>query len=326
MREPLFLKNNRLKWQEYQQLLFQDKEEDTDPDRMADLYISLTDDLAYSRTFYPRSKVVKYLNGLAAQTHMLIFKNKREKKNRLLSFWAEELPEVYGRAHRYMLYALIVFLASAALGWISTINDSQIPTLLFGEDYMNMTIENIQAGNPTGVYQDAQPFDMFMRISVNNVKVSFAVFVGGILLGLGTIYMLFYNGFMVGVFFGLFYTHNVFDKAAPVVLIHGTLELSAIVIAAGAGFMLGSSFMFPGTFTRLQSLQKGAIDSVKIMIGLVPIFTVAAFLESYITRYSNMHIVAKGAIIVLSAAFILLYYVIYPIIYKNANYGQNQTI
>lgn len=325
MREPLFLKQNRHKWREYEENLFEEKSEDMDPDRMAELYIQLTDDLAYSRTFYPRSAIVRYLNGLAARTHLLIYQNKKDKSNRFLSFWTEELPLIYFRAQKYMLYAFLIFTITALMGWLSVMKDPTIANTVFGDEYVEMTITNIQNNDPTGVYKDDDMFSMFMHIAKNNIGVCFKTFVMGIFFSVGTVFILFRNGFMFGAFLGLFQTHNVLSTAWSTVMIHGTLELSAIVIGGAAGMMLGNSFMFPGTHTRIQSLQKGAKDGVKIIIGLIPVFTLAAFLESYITRYSEMPLILKMAIIGLSLAYIVWYYVIFPISINHQIQHERQT-
>lgn len=325
MREPLFLKQNRHKWREYEENLFEEKSEDMDPDRMAELYIQLTDDLAYSRTFYPRSAIVRYLNGLAARTHLLIYQNKKDKNNRFLSFWTEELPLIYFRAQKYMLYSFLIFTITTLMGWMSVMKDPTIANTVFGDEYVDMTITNIENGDPTGVYKDDDAFSMFVHIAKNNIGVSFYAFVMGIVFSVGTVYILFNNGFMFGAFLGMFQTHNVLATAWPVVMIHGTLELSAIVIGGAAGMMLGNSFMFPGTHTRMESLQRGAKDGVKIIIGLIPIFTVAAFLESYTTRHSDMPLILKMGIIVLSLAYIVWYYVLLPISIKNQIQHERQT-
>ncbi len=97
MREPAFLRQNKDKWREYEQTLFEEKNQKkkVNPDHLANLYVQLTDDLAYARTFYPKSKTVKYLNGLAARTHLAIYKNKKEKKNKFLEFWTTDLPLIH---------------------------------------------------------------------------------------------------------------------------------------------------------------------------------------------------------------------------------------
>ena len=296
-------------------MLFGGKRTDMDPDRLAELYVQLTDDLAYARTFYPRSQVVRYLNGLAARTHLAIYRNKKDPGSRFLTFWTRELPLIYQRNHRYMLYAFLIFTFSFVLGMLGALHEETFVRVVLGDAYVDMTLDNIEAGDPMGVYKRTSPVVMFFEIAFNNIRVAFNTFALGIIFSAGTIYLLFYNGVMVGAFLTFFHTQNQLWEALPVVYIHGTLELSAIVIAGGAGFTLGNSLLFPGTYTRLVSVQRAAREGVKILIGLVPVFLMAAFLESFITRLTGMWLGFKLGIIILSLAFVCWYYVIYPVLY-----------
>ena len=97
-----------------------------------------------------------------------------------------------------------------------------------------------------------------------------------------------------------------------VVFVHGTLELWSIIIAGAAGLIMGNSFLFPGTFTRTQSLIRGGKNGLKIVVGLVPLFVTAAFFESFVTRYSNMPVWISISILAVSIAFIIWYFIIYP--------------
>ena len=118
---------------------------------------------------------------------------------------------------------------------------------------------------------------------------------------------------MVGAFIYLFIERGMFGIAFTTIFIHGTLELAAIVIAGASGIILGNSWMFPATRSRIDSLRNGARDAVKIIIGLVPVFIVAALLESFVTRhYLELGMVGRLLIISCSAAFIIWYFIIYP--------------
>ena len=107
-------------------------------------------------------------------------------------------------------------------------------------------------------------------------------------------------------------------QSVLVVWVHGTLEISAIIIAGGAGLIVGNSILFPGTHKRLGSLKRGAKDGLKLMIGLVPVFIVAAFLEGYITRYSTMPKAVSISILATSFSFIIWYFILYPIKVHNS--------
>lgn len=305
MREALFLKQNVERWKSYEKPV-------SDPDIIAERFVALTDDLAYAKTFYPGSKTVRYINALAADIHLSIYRNRKEKRNRFVEFWATELPLVMARNQAALLYAFLFFMAFVAMGALSAYYDSDFLRLILGDGYVDMTIENIENGDPFGVYKREDPLMMFLYIAKNNIQVSFVVFVFGAAFSVGTVYFLFQNGIMLGSFEYFFFRHGLGMKSILVVFVHGTLEISAIVIAGAAGLVLGNSIMFPGTYPRKYSMMRGAKDGIKIMVGLVPIFLVAAFFEGFVTRYTGMPLPLSISILVLSAAFIIWYFVIYP--------------
>jgi uncharacterized membrane protein SpoIIM required for sporulation len=307
MREAQFHKQNKDRWTTYENVQAQD------PDELAERFIQLTDDLSYARTFYPNSKTVAYLNGLAGRIHLAIYKNRKEKSNRILQFWKIELPLVMARHQQALLYAFVVFMFSVLIGILSAHFDDQFVRLILGDNYVNMTNENIEKGDPFGVYKQADPLVMFLGIAFNNIFVSFRVFVMGLLLGIGTIQGLLYNGIMLGSFEYYFFARGLGWDSVLVVFIHGTLEISAIVIAGAAGLILGGSVLFPGTYTRWQSVMKGTKDGLKIIIGLLPVFLLAAFFEGFITRHTDMPPWAGIIILLGSLGFILYYFVWYPL-------------
>jgi len=176
-----------------------------------------------------------------------------------------------------------------------------------------MTEDNIAKGDPFGVYKSGDRLGMFLHIAVNNIRVSFMLFVAGLFVSIGTVWMLFQNGVMLGAFQYYFFAKGLGLKSILVIWIHGTLEISSIIIAGAAGLILGNSILFPRTHKRLDSLKNGAKDGLKCMIGLVPVFLTAAFLEGFVTRYSTMPVWLSASILLLSLAFIIWYFVIYPV-------------
>jgi len=311
MREALFVKQNSEKWQHY------DEMQQANPDELADRFIEITNDLAYSKTFYPKSRTTAYLNGLASKLHQSVYKNKKEKSNRFVCFWKTELPLIFFHNKKQIFYALVFFLISCSIGALSAKYDDTFVRLIMGDDYVNMTNENISKGDPFGVYKQENQILMFIQIASNNIYVSLYTFVLGILLSFGTIVSLFRNGVMLGSFQYFFFSKGLGLQSVLVIWIHGTLEISAIVLAGAAGLVLGNSILFPKTYTRMASFLKGGKEGLKIVIGLIPIFIIAAFFESFVTRHTEMPMWLSGLILLSSAAFITWYVVIYPIkIYK----------
>ena len=212
-----------------------------------------------------------------------------------------------------MLYAFIVFSIFAIISAFSAAHDETFVRGVLGDGYVEMTEDNIAKGDPFGVYKSGDQFSMFMQIISNNIQVSFMTFVAGILLSVGTIWMLFRNGVMVGAFQYYFFAKGLGWKSVLVIWLHGTLEISSMIIAGAAGIVLGNSLLFPGTHRRIDSLKRGAKDGLKCMIGLVPIIAIAAFIEGFITRYANMPIWLSVSILLASGIFIIWYFIYYPI-------------
>jgi uncharacterized membrane protein SpoIIM required for sporulation len=307
VREGLFIKKNIDKWKQYQY------EPAADPDEMAGQFTELVNDLGYAKTFYPQSKVTQYLNGLATRIYLGIYRNKKEESSRIVRFWKTELPLVVRKYHREILYSFIIFTLFAIMAAFSAAHDEGFVRGILGDPYVDMTEDNISHGDPFGVYKHDNPLNMFIYIAVNNIKVSFIIFIAGFLLSIGTVWFLFKNGVMLGAFQYYFFSRGLGWKSILVIWIHGTLEISSIIIAGAAGLVLGNSILFPGTHKRLFALRRGAKDGLKLMIGLVPIFVAAAFLEGFVTRYSTMPVWLSLFILLGSLSFIIWYFVIYPI-------------
>lgn len=309
MREAQFLKQNADKWKQFEAEL----NETHNADELADRFVELTDDLSYSKTFYPKSNTSKYLNGLAALFHQKIYRNKKEKSTRIWNFWQYELPYLFSRYQKEFLYALIFFTVFLCMGILSAKHDESFIRLILGDQYVNMTNENIEKGDPFGVYKREGAAEMFLFIAFNNIRVAFFAYVLGVTFSVGTIWLLLSNGLMLGSFEYYFFSKGLGFKSLTVVFIHGTLEIWAIVIAGAAGLILGNSILFPGTYGRQVSFLRGGKDGLKIVVGLVPVFITAAFLEGFVTRYDRMPLWLSLSILGASVAFIVWYFVLYPI-------------
>ena len=315
MREVAFLKKNAEKWKQVETFLI--AKDNADPDKLADLFIELTDDLSYSRTFYPDSKTTQYLNSLAAKIHQSIYKSKKERKERFILFWKYEAPLIFYKRKKEILISFTIFVMAMLIGIISSAGDSGFVRLIMGDSYVNVTLENIDKGDPMAVYKQMNGIDMFLGITFNNIRVSFIAFMFGLLISFGTVWILLSNGIMLGAFQYFFHIHGLLLESVLVIWIHGTLEISSIIIAGAAGITLGNSILFPGTYSRRQSFMIGAKDGLKIIVSLIPIFITAGFLEAFVTRHTGMPIYLSLAFILGSLVFVIWYILIYPaILYK----------
>ena len=319
MKETRFIAQNKEKWQESEALLSQQSK---DPEKLSNLFTQVVDDLSYSRTYYPNRSVRVYLNKIAREFFNIIYSHHKEKKNTFRLFWTNELPQIVYFSRKPLLISLAVFLLSASIGIFSATKDPHFTASILGESYVEMTKENISNGDPMAVYKKGHQVDMFLGITLNNLRVAFYTYIYGLFLSVGTLAILLYNGVMVGCFQYFFIERNLFAESALTIWLHGTLEISSIIIAGGAGLTLGSGLIFPGTYSRLQAFQISAIRSLKLMLGISPIFVLAAIIESFLTRYTEVPDMLRLFLIVLSAVFIIGYFVVYPWLKSRSGWEQ----
>ena len=318
MKEAVFIYLNKEKWKEYETRLRTIRQET--PDKLADLYIDITNDLSYAQTHYPGSKIAVYLNGLSSKLHQFIHEKKKRKFSQLFNFWREDVPHTMYECRKELLYSFLIFWVAAFIGAFSSAHDDTYVRLILGDYYVDMTLNNIANGDPMAVYKQGNESDMFLGISWNNIQVSFTVFITGIFTSIVSAWILIYNAIMIGSFQYFFYEKGLLLESSLAVWLHGTLEISAIIVAGCAGITMGNGWLFPKTFSRRESFKNSAKKGVKIIIGTIPIFILAGFIESYCTRHTEWPNSIRMAIIFLSLAFVLFYYVIYPQKWNNGNY------
>ena len=211
-----------------------------------------------------------------------------------------------------LLISFLVFAFFCVVGAFSSANDGDFVRSILGDGYVNMTLDNIEKGDPMAVYKKMGEFNMFLGITINNIKVALFAFALGIFLGIGTLWVLLRNGLMLGSFQYFFYDKGLLWESARTIWIHGTIEISVIIIAGSAGLVMANGILFPGTYTRLESFKNGVKDGLKIVISTIPFFIVAGFLEGFVTRHTEMPDWLALIIIFGSLALIIFYYVIYP--------------
>lgn len=314
MREALFVKQNTEKWKAYEAL------KTDNPDELAQRFVDITNDLAYAKTFYPKSNTTAYLNGMAAVLHQAIYKNKKEEKGRFLRYWKYELPMLFYTYQRQILYSFAFFVVAVSIGAISAKYDDRFVRLILGDGYVDMTNANIAKGDPFGVYKEEGEFYMFFQIAVNNIWVSFVLYISGVFFAIGPVFFILRNGIMLGAFEYYFFSKGLGAQSILVIWIHGTLEILALVVVGGAGLVLGHGLLFPKTYTRLQAFKRSGKDATKIVVGIVPIILLAAFLEGFITRHTEMPIWLSIFILAGSLCFMVWYVVVYPR-WLNKNYA-----
>jgi uncharacterized membrane protein SpoIIM required for sporulation len=321
MKEVTFIRHNLDKWRGYEATV---ESSISTPDELADAYIDITSDLAFSQTHYPQSRITLYLNNLASAIHNRIYRNKRERWSRIVTFWTHEMSQIIWDARKELLISFLIFIVASLIGAVSQWLDPDFSRLILGDAYVDMTLQNIEKGTPMAVYGNDSEGFMFFAITTNNIRVSFLAFASGLLTSFFSGFVLLKNGIMFGCFQMFFAQHELLGESALAIMLHGTIELSALVIAGAAGIAMGNGWLFPGTYGRLYSFRRGAMKGLKIVIGTVPLFCMAGFIESFLTRHTEYSDAFRLTIILLSAAFIVYYYIVLPYL-RNHNHATDST-
>ena len=312
MNEVQFLHKNMKKWEAFESLL--NHTHRANPDEVSDLYIDLTDDLAFSRTYFPNAKATQYLNQLTQKAHRIIYQNQPINQNRIKTFWVSEFPVLIYTSRKEIFISFLILFISALIGIISAKYDIGFTRAILGDGYVNMSLSNIQKGDPLAVYKSMNQVDMFLGITLNNIRVSFLAFAMGLLTPIGTGFIIMQNGVMLGTFHSFLAEHGFLFDSIATVWVHGTYEIFAITVAGGAGIVIGNSIIFPKSYSRVESFRRGALRGSKMVIGLIPVFIVAGFLEGFVTRYTQAPYIVRFVIISFSLLSIFLYFYLYPIL------------
>ena len=317
MKEKDFVRLNTAKWNRIS--LFVSNNVLSADDDIAETYLDLTSDLAFAQTHYPDSFTTKKLNELAFQLHNKIYRKEPTRWSRFWKVWTEDLPKVMYECRKSLLFSFVVFMLFTLIGVFSQLQDRDYAREVVGDSYVEMTIENIRNGKPTHVYSSSPEVSSFLQITFNNLMVDFKTFVAGIFTSIGTIIILFFNGIMLGSFQTFFFQYGAGWESVLAIWQHGALEIPACIISGAAGITLGHGWLFPKTYSRLEAFKRSAKQGLKIMLGVVPITILAGFIESFITRHTELPTSLRTVTIFLEFCFIIFYFVIYPLKFRKEN-------
>ena len=263
------------------------------------LYRQIAADLAAVRQDPGSLHFTRYLNQLLARAHNTIYSTRKTSPSQVVDFFWKDYPEVFRRNWNYILGAVLVFAASAIVGAALTWQNPDFKLAILGPG-MVKTIEKREMW--THSILGLKPLAS-SAIMTNNIGVSFTTFAMGITGGLGTLYLVSFNGLLIGVIGMACHLSGMSLKLWGFVAPHGVLELPAIFIAGGAGFRIAAGLLFPGYLPRRESLVRAGNDAVKLILGTIPMLIVAGVIESFV---SPTGLAAPMKFAMAAALFILL--------------------
>lgn len=234
-------------------------------------------DLAIARRDHPEAPVTEYLNALCARAHPLLYRGTPIRLSSLAPFYATGLPRAFRTAWPYVLASLALLALGFLAGWLAVdlrpdLRATLVPQSLFDE----MARGHIQANVP-----DAPLAASF--IIQNNIRVALVCFAGGVLLGLPTALVLLANGWLLGTIAAAVHLGGYDLEFWSLIVPHGVIELSVIVIAGGTGLMLGGAILRPGHRRRGEALGTAGRRAATLALGVATLLIVAGTLEALVS-------------------------------------------
>ncbi len=269
------------------------------------LYRQTATDLATVREDPTSHTLSVYLNELLGRAHNLVYMGRRGGAGRVAQFYAREFPQVFRETFPYTLLAFCVFLAGMVAGGLATLAQPQFSRYFLGPA-MSDTIE--RRIDWTHSIVAIKPLAS-SGIMTNNLSVAIATFASGILAGIGTLYLMFFNGMQLGVILAACSQVGMLKTILTFVVGHGSLEFPAIFIAGGAGLLLAKGLLFPGLWPRRASLAEAGAKAVRLFLGVVPLLIVAGVVEGFISPSSlpwELKCTLGGALFTLLVAYVTL--------------------
>jgi uncharacterized membrane protein SpoIIM required for sporulation len=243
------------------------------------LYRQTAADLAAIREDRGSVHFARYINQLLVRAHNTIYSGHRASPMAALSFFWTTYPAAFRRHLKHCLLAVLIFAIAGFVGAVLTYQNPDFKAKLLGPQMVE-TIDRHEMWTHSIV--GIKPLAS-SAIMTNNMSVGFTTFALGITAGLGTIYMMAFNGLLMGVIGMACYLAGMSLQLWSFVAPHGVLELPAIFIAGGAGFRIAQGLLFPGVLPRRDSLARAGLEAVKLLVGTVPILIIAGLIEAFVS-------------------------------------------
>ena len=242
--------------------------------------------LAQSRTY--SGSLVDYLQILVERGHRQFYRHKDPVLSNFWQFVRYDFPDLVREQWRFILAAHLLFYIPCIGFGVMTYFYPAILNDLFGmdpealkEQYVEMYQGMADSHNKGTNRELGDDWFMFAFYVFNNIGISFQMFAGGLALGFGTLYTLFYNGLMIGSVFGLMADTPVATTFFSFVIAHGAFELTGIVLAGAAGLKLGWILLKPGSYSRLDALKRQGKPAIQIMSAGFLFLFIAAIVEGF---------------------------------------------
>jgi uncharacterized membrane protein SpoIIM required for sporulation len=272
---------------------------------LALLYRQTAADLSTAREHPASAQLASYLNGLLGRAHNVIYAPRPARLSAIAGFFARTVPRIFRATWMYTAAATALFALGGVCGVALALTEPGFERFILGGDMMDTIARGEMWTHPIVAVKPLAS----SAIMTNNLAVSFAAFATGILAGLGTTYMMVFNGLMIGVIGAACHRSGMSLALWSFVAPHGALELPAIFIAGGAGLLLARGVLLPGFLTRRESLMDAGGTAVRLLLGVVPLLLIAGVIEGFVSPidiHPGLKFLVSAAMFVLLALYLTL--------------------
>jgi uncharacterized membrane protein SpoIIM required for sporulation len=286
--EALFLKKNRPEWARIEGLAARldgsgRPLSGTELFALVSLYRKITGDLARARMLKLHPDVVDYLNQLVGRVHFLVYAPPPYPFRNVLDFFRRGFPQAVRRQWRYVLGALLLLIVPAVAAYAAVAVEPSLGTAFAPPGYVDEVEKAFgktfgQEQRPAGMGAIATSFYI-----TNNIRVAFLAFALGAFLGLGSVYILVFNGIIVGGVGAVVRLHGLSYNFWSFVASHGGIEIGAILLSGAAGMRIGFALLNPGIRTRKAALTEAGREAGLLMFGVMVMLALAAVIEAWIS-------------------------------------------
>ncbi|MFC0211265.1 stage II sporulation protein M [Paenibacillus chartarius] len=303
-----FIKTNKPIWTELEELLSRFAKrrsslQAADIDRLAALYRAASAHLSAIRSARNPGETAVYLNHLVSRAHHLMYQENNKSSMQLREFFGRIFPDMLRRRQLFVGLAMLLMLIGGVSGFLAVLANPLNAHIVLPGD-IAAAVDPSKTDLPRDNWNSPL---VSTAIMTNNIRVAMLAFISGATLGIGTVYLMIYNGLLVGALAAVFWHSGRSYVFWAYILPHGIIELTAIFIAGGAGLYMGYRFFVPGPYPRKAQFLRSAKESVMLLIGTIPLFVIAGVIEGYITP-STLPLGAKYAFAGATLVLVVLYF------------------
>ncbi len=274
------------------------------------LYRSASADLSRARALDIGGDTRIYLNNLVVKAHNQVYQRERNRWQDLWNFFWLTFPGLVKENIFYILVSFSIFCLPMVASYWLVLSDTDFAHLevlkgqpLVPEQMWHLIEKHKMWTDSAQNYSPAASSE----IATNNIRVAILAFAYGVTFAVGTVFVLFVNGMMIGTIFGVCHSYGLFERLLAFVAPHGVLELTAIFISGGAGLLLGKAMLFPGQLKRSDALKRAARPALGLFGGCIPLLLIAGTIEGFLSPRTDIASEEKYAVSVATFVCLIVY-------------------